>query len=222
MLRKLGSASDSSLRVIPCLMTKTSKCITVEPDTSVPSLAILAADSFYKNAQQFISQGPSNTDGFCNYAVRNAGELIASATTLALAIELYIKGTMLRLNVPAPKTHNLPELFSALPMEIREQVIVMYEQLTSQIVIEKASSVTLGAIRSGASLQKFEPAALTNDLMSVLNGSSDAFVTWRYFFEFADPERGRELTYEFEKLSAIAKSLRAQSEVKVDGISQKI
>jgi hypothetical protein len=195
--------------------------MTVKPDASAPSLAILAADVLYKNAQQFISRGPSDMEGFVNYAVRNPGELIASATNLALAIELYIKGNMLRLNVPAPKTHNLAKLFSALPIEIRGQVIIMYERLTSKIVIGKASSVTLGVTRPESSPHTFERAAITNDLISVLNYSSDAFITWRYFFEFADQKPSKELTYEFEKLSAIAKSLRAQCEVSVDGVLQK-
>ncbi|MGZ5115691.1 MAG: hypothetical protein ACXWCY_10010 [Burkholderiales bacterium] len=182
-------------------------------------MAALSADAFYNAAQQFISKGPKHRAEFAEYAIKNMGEVIASATNLALAIELYTKGLLLHHKIPAPQIHKLSELFAALPKGVREKVAVEYERLLAPGIPEgQAVSVTLRSFPQGSAPEPAKQGVkVFKDVIAVLERSSDAFATWRYFFEVGDKNSRKQLTYEFHHLSAIAKALRTQMVISLAG-----
>jgi hypothetical protein len=193
-------------------MTKQSKPKTIKPSESNPGVATLSGDAFYNAAQQFISKGPKHRTEFADYAIQTMGELIASATNLALAIELYTKGLLLHHKIPAAQIHKLSELFAALPKSVRDKVVVEYERLLAPGVPEgQAVAVALIAHPPKSPPAPPQPGTkVTKDVSEVLKRSSDAFAMWRYFFDLGSRSSSKELSYEFHHLSAIAKALRTQ------------
>ena len=78
-------------------------------------VAILAGDAFFALSEPFtkemlgkdIDPPPQITGQFIS-------ALIASATTLALGVELYLKALRMQAGLPIPKTHHLLSLYRGL------------------------------------------------------------------------------------------------------------
>jgi hypothetical protein len=147
-----------------------------------------------------------------NHAAENMGELIASATNVALAIELYLKALLLRSGQAAPMTHELPSLFAKLPSSVQLKVEQVYERLQATAKKGAAAAFAVHVAGKNSPRPRFGQGAQTQDntLKGVLQRAASAFVTWRYLFAHAPTESGAPLTYEFLRLSLAAQALREQ------------
>ena len=47
------------------------------------------------------------------------GDLVACATNLAFAVELYLKGLLTELGIGVPRDHNLWKLYDSMPQSVR-------------------------------------------------------------------------------------------------------
>ena len=149
-------------------------------------------------------------------AAGDIGGLIASATTLALAVELYIKGLRVLTRMPVARTHQLWSLYKQLPRDLKLAIEADYQ---SQTPPRKDATVTLEvALHSVGPAPKEELAQLDdgkntverpdNSLPAVLRRCSDAFQTWRYLHEGGPPGSITIYRYEFHYLDVAADSLR--------------
>jgi len=92
-----------------------------------PKLALDSADSFRSLAGRFVSSIRMHLNYAWQDALADLGGLVASATNLTLAVEIYLKTLYILLGLQVPHTHNLLRLFSGLPREVQEALTHDYD-----------------------------------------------------------------------------------------------
>ncbi len=170
--------------------------------------ALTAADAFRNHSKIFIDNLPKGSlDEASQFASRNLGGLIASATTLALALELYLKALRIITGFPASEKHHLWNIFKHLPVDLKKAIETQYNQLNTSQVGKLAAlelEVNTEPFRDNTSHENEDKSInFSNDLKSVLVRSSDAFVTWRYIHEGAKKGENVKYDYEFHHLELI-------------------
>jgi hypothetical protein len=84
--------------------------------------ATLVGDALFAHAQAFVQSVEPDINAANVKARDNMGGLIASATMLALSLELYLKALRMRFGLPVPKIHELWKLYFDLPQQARESI----------------------------------------------------------------------------------------------------
>jgi len=181
-----------------------------------PKTAIIAADAFRNHARKFIGKLPKGSlDEAAQFSIHNLGECIASATNLALAVELYLKALRIVVGSPASEDHNLWSLFKHLPVKLKEEIETHYNQLNTKQIGKLASlelEISTEPFKDNNEEDNNEEKLdnLNNGLKQVLNKSKDAFITWRYIHEGAKEGEYIRYNYEFSRLELICDIIRAQ------------
>lgn len=177
------------------------------PGHGSPGFAVASGDEFCSMAYAFIKNMPTDASEAAKLALEHPGAVIASATNIALGIELLLKALLVYYSVPVPHTHELPNLFKALPKNVAESIINDYKAL------EKDDGMGIAAIEIISSEVKLEDRNLDvsdHSFSAVMQRNSNAFVLWRYAFESIRGVGGFVLRYEYASLLRIARALRAQ------------
>lgn len=171
--------------------------------------AMLAADAFAKNSRLFIDSLPKDINQSANAAVRNLGGLVASATNLALAAELYLKSLIILLHMDIPNTHELWVIFRRLPLELRREIEKEFDS-SCESLPEQAVGLQLDLWAGGEPETPLPdiPSEGKYDLKSVLRRSSNAFVTWRYIYEKGEEGKHVLFDYEYGRLGVFCGILR--------------
>jgi hypothetical protein len=180
------------------------------PDAGV---AIVAADAFREQSQAFL-QGVGPASGTAHeHAVQDYGDMIASATSLALSVELYLKALRILVGFRVPAHHDLWALFKGLPKELKESIERHYASLWDHHGSDVHTSVASVGSFSKEQLAETNDAdgPQDNSLRSVLKRSKDAFQTWRYLHERGNCTKISEFSYEFYYLGAAADVMQAHA-----------
>ncbi|EPJ8340583.1 hypothetical protein M0H57_003269 [Proteus mirabilis] len=95
-------------------------------------MALVSASAFQELANNFISvaEGISPENGQ-NFVISKFGHLIASATNMSFAVEIYLKAILSSLQVAPPSGkdgHDLLKLFNMLPSEVSTALQVSFEK----------------------------------------------------------------------------------------------
>ncbi|MGH9908483.1 MAG: hypothetical protein ACRD8U_23220 [Pyrinomonadaceae bacterium] len=184
------------------------------PDAGV---AIVAADAFREQSQPFLQRVGPDISTAHERAVRDIGGLIASATSLALAVELYLKALRILVGLQVTAHHDLWALFKGLPKEIKDSVEQYYGSLGGpqgsdiHTLTVKVSVGPFTKEQLAESDKEENGSAQDNSLKSVLKRSKDAFLTWRYFHEQGDRAAISVFHYEFHYLGAAAEAVRVHA-----------
>ena len=187
------------------------KQLPIQPGDADVGVAVLSGDAFYFHAEQFVKYAAPQFSSAGQRAATSIGEMIASATSLALSVEIYMKALLLQRGCAVPKTHELPDLFSNLPTPVQQQVESAYERLRAAEGPGTAEFVVHISRSPGAPPSFARGTQAPNlSLRSVLRRSSSAFVTWRYLFAHPLTESGAPLVYEFLRLGFAAQAIREQ------------
>ena len=139
----------------------------------------------------------------------NLGALFASATNLALAVELYLKSLMILLRMDIPNTHELWTIFKRFPSELRSAI---ESQFDSSLDSVPGQTVALQLdIWAGGEPKAPLPDIPTDekyDLKSLLKRCNNAFVTWRYIYERGEQGKHVLFEYEYVRLGVLCEVLR--------------
>lgn len=174
--------------------------------------AVLTGDAFFKHAMMFVNSLSPDIEKSHIQAAANIGELTASATMMPLAIELYLKALLLVYGKAAPKTHELPSLYAALPEGVKKACLTTYESFR-QNEPSGTAGLELQIVNNRRNPSPKWDDNLTqrssdHSLPAVLQRSSSAFVTWRYLFAINTHEGTQAISYEFLRLSFAARCFR--------------
>ena len=174
------------------------------------SAALASGDAFRDHAESFWRLVENQSGEADKVAEAHIGELIVSATSLALALEIYLKALLLVLGQPAPTVHNLDQLLDLIPKKHRQAVEANYNKHRSAENPEHTSGVSLHVVHHGGPTPPFERAtALSMSLGSLLRRNAGAFVTWRYLFAHGPTKTGEPLSYEYVRLRFAADAIRS-------------
>src|SRR3712207_6448279 len=91
--------------------------------------AITAADTFRAHARMFTRGLGADRDEAVEPTFHNLGELLASVTMLALAVELYLKTLQILHDVSVPTTHHLWSLYQHVPADLKQSIKAQYDQV---------------------------------------------------------------------------------------------
>lgn len=170
--------------------------------------ALAAGDAFHSLAFQHINEIRLSGD------VKNIGILSASATNLALAVELYLKALHVACGRAPQSLHDLSALFKQLPLAEKRLASAVYECLPGPKSKNEVSTFIVDVFvnNSEPSFPKgthFVESVPENSLIAVLKRSRDAFLTWRYLYEQGDERKTVKIEYEFFALSSVAMAIKA-------------
>lgn len=175
------------------------------------ALAMRSADEFRNLSQPFLAFTGTDLNTSQHKAVQHLGGMIASATSLALAVELYLKAAHLLRNKHAPRTHDLWALFKNLPEPTKTSILSVYDSIPLPplgIAVSFNLEITKGPFEND--IPPRPSSAPDNSLPGVLARCKDAFQTWRYLYEQGEQDRVMTFTYEFHNLNRAAESVRRQ------------
>ena len=184
----------------------------IQPGSAHIATAIASADAFISQAGAAWSRFEEDPERADETAGKHIGELIASATNLSLAIELYLKALLLERGLAAKMTHELPELFRCLPRKIQLAIEAKYDVLRESEELGGLAGLSLHISKGPSGEQSFDrpPGTYSMNFMSVLKRNATAFVTWRYLFAHGPTASGSPLSYEYVRLCFVAQALRLQ------------
>ena len=122
------------------------------------------------------------------------GDMVAGATNLAFAIELYIKAILIVSEIEVPQGrdgHNLGKLYALMPSHFKTVIEESYVKTRNNDWIGIYPSISLSAGQVTAAIPKWDDTrGASLDLGALLNRSSDIFTSWRYIYEFKKPAEG--------------------------------
>lgn len=173
------------------------------------AVALQSADAFRSLSLPFLELMGTDINVPPNRVVENLGGLTASATTLSLSVELYLKALRLLEGQDALYTHDLSVLFEGLSESTRASVITVYDSIDLPPIGVPASFVLELSIGGQFDENQSHPSNLAdNSLISVLKRSKDAFQTWRYLYEKGKSDRTMRFIYEYRNLNRAAEAIR--------------
>jgi len=175
-----------------------------------PNIALLVADTFMNHAISFFDKTGTVMGKIQFNSPQDIGLLVASATQLSLALELYLKALRMILKMPIPTTHDLWRLYNNLPITIKSTFEDKYNLVNSTKGGELAefSIIMLVSDNPNEPTPKFSKDIKKIDLNSILKRSKDAFQTWRYIHEGGKSGEYVSYNYEFYRLRLICDIVR--------------
>lgn len=185
--------------------------------TPDPRTAQQSGDAFRHLAQQFVDRIRRDGIGAKGLAPEDIGNMIASATTLALSVELYLKALQLLEGLVPPTDHDLWALFKRLPNDLKKSIERQYEILNSSMgagIDMIAVQISVGPFReeeiarADAADDRGRVISEGKSLESVLKRNKSAFLAWRYLYEKGNSGRIITFVYEFSDLGCAAESIR--------------
>jgi hypothetical protein len=176
-------------------------------------LVFLSADAFRACSRPFRQKVAGlSIDAAMAEAIKDSGGLVASATNLALSVELYLKALRMVTGLAPIRTHALDELYADLPQNLRQSVEAAYEATPKPPPVGKAIALDLSIKRKDGpeEVRQPEPVKPDHSLPSVLQRSSAVFVKWRYLYEAGELGKVNP-RYEFHYLGVAADVLHSHA-----------
>ena len=173
-------------------------------------LALISGNSFQLLAEEFIHLAEKvHPENATEFAFKNLGHMIASATNMSLALELYLKGILTLNSVDYSETHDLSKLFKLLPETVACKIFKDFES-RRKIQIGKVGCFHLYSNPSTINPDK------KGDIKSVLKRTRNNFVVWRYLYESEEGKPKQDALYEFNPMVLAGSVLREHLKLMVE------
>lgn len=175
-------------------------------------LALKSAKGFYQQAIPFLKV--IGVDGKSHErALADLGGLIASATAMALSIELYLKTLRILMRQSVPQDHNLWTIYKKLPEQLKKTINESFRSRVSAENPLALQSLEICMVRNGQKRPNNASQKLPTDdylkltVKDILKRSRDAFTNWRYLYEQPSDQHSIFLQYDYVYQSILAKTL---------------
>lgn len=179
-----------------------------------------AANAFREYARPFCEKAAESfsPDEVRGVEDKDFGNVIASATNLAFAIELYMKALRILKELGPMRTHDLATLYAGLPKDLRRAIKVTYDDAQKKVdPSQPARAIGVVIVHKDALAQDRSLGILATDwsLRAVLERSRDLFRGWRYLYDQGEPGKVKRVYYEYQWLEAAADALRHHASLAV-------
>jgi len=182
--------------------------------------ALVCGEAFQKLAKEFIPRIGAIKEKSSQDMSNELGDLVACATNLGFAIELYLKALLTQLDLPVPQVHDLRALYDGIPQPVRAIIESVYDTALPDEVrqLRGRASITLAK----GPLEKplwDDYTKVSLALPDLLARSKDIFPSWRYIFEFTEPEDSPYQFHQFEYalLRCAAEVMRVEITIRLHG-----
>lgn len=159
--------------------------------------ALVCGEAFQRLAAELIPTIDIIEETSAQAMSNELGDLVACATNLGFAIELYLKSLLTLVNKSVPKSHDLRDLYDAIPTSVKELIESVYDTMRPEQVhqLRGRTSFTLakGPLDEPQWDDYNEVPLVLPDLLA---RSRDLFYSWRYVFEFSQP---KDSPYQFHR-----------------------
>lgn len=186
----------------------------VDPGKCDARAALASADAFRALATPFIRElGRQTLDEARQIPPQELGRLVATATSLALGVELYLKTLCIMTGTPVLQDHNLGDIYLQLPEDLRLDLESEYASIGPPPpgnVRQIRMLVGLVPDEPDPTSRESEADASTWTLADAFERSAHAFMTWRYIYEGAQADKPP-ITFSFHALEVAADVLRAKA-----------
>jgi hypothetical protein len=161
--------------------------------------ALVCGEAFQGLAQEFIPKIGAIKEKSSQAMSNELGNLVACATNIGFAIELYLKALLTQQNLPVPHVHDLRTLYDAIPQPVRELIESVYDTALPDQVRQLYGRVSFTIAKGPLKEPPWDDhAKVSVALPDVLARSKDIFQSWRYIFEFTQPEDSPYQFHQFE------------------------
>jgi hypothetical protein len=186
--------------------------------------ALVAADSFRAHANIFLAKIGRDMATMQDIAVRDIGGCVASATEMALAVELYLKALRTILGMKIPRSHDLWKLYRDFPAGATEAIEQHYHsRLVTTPWVGSALNlrVMAGPISPNEANAKPKATDGDNSIEATLKRNANAFITWRYLYEQGVAGQTIVLQYDFHRLETAGVAVR-ETAIKISNKQQQL
>lgn len=169
--------------------------------------ALVCGEAFYRLAERFIDSIPA-VDASTKRPTDQIGDVVACATNLSLAAEVFLKALLGACDVPVPQTHDLRSLHAALPLHVQADVQERYTIEARSLRLPARASITFakGPIDEPPWDDSHKD---PTSIEKVFTRSKDLFISFRYIYEFTDPTRYQYRTFEYRLLQLACLAVRS-------------
>ncbi|MBM3118309.1 MAG: HEPN domain-containing protein [Chloroflexi bacterium] len=180
--------------------------------------ALVCGEAFQRLVAEFIPKIGVIKETSAQAMSNELGDLVACATNLGFAIELYLKALLIQLDLRVPQTHDLRTLYDKIPQPVRTVIQDVYgTKWPEQLRFLPYHRVTLatGPLKE----PQWDVYKVSPSLPDLLARSKDIFQSWRYVFEYSQPEDSPYQFYHFEYglLWCAAEAIRVEVMVRLHG-----
>jgi len=180
--------------------------------------ALTCGEAFQRLAEELIPRIGSIKKESSQVMSNELGDLVTCATNLSFAIELYLKALLMFLDLKVPQVHNLRVLYDTIPQPIRELIESVYETAWPDQARQLRGRVSV-TLAKGAREEPLwdDYAKESSALPDLLARSKNLFQSWRYIFEFRQPNDNSYQFHQFEYclLWCAAEAFKAEIKVRL-------
>jgi len=183
--------------------------------------ALVCGEAFQRLAAEFLPRIGVIKETSAHAMSNELGDLVACATNLGFAIELYLKALLTQLDLPVPQVHDLRALYDAIPQPVRALIQDTYDtKWPEQLHHLPHHRFTLA--KGPLEEPQWDPYKVSPSLPDLLARSKDIFQSWRYVFEFRQPEDSPYQFHQFEYglLWCAAEAIKAEVTVRLRGMEK--
>lgn len=139
--------------------------------------ALVCGEAFQRLAQEFIPRIGIIKKKSSQDMSSELGDLVACATNLGFAIELYLKALLTQLDLPVPQVHDLRTLYDAIPQPVRALIESVYDTKWPEQArqLRGRVSFTLGKAKGPLEELRWDDYKVSLALPDVMARSRDLF-----------------------------------------------
>ena len=145
--------------------------------------ALVCGEAFQRLAEGFIPRIHAIKEKSSPHMSNELGDLVACATNLGFAIELYLKALLMQLNIPVPRVHDLRALYDKIHGLVKEVLESVYDTAMIEDVRRLRGRVSFTLAKGQPKRPRRDEYKVSLDLPDLLARSRDIFESWRYIFE---------------------------------------
>ncbi len=179
--------------------------------------ALVCGEAFQRLAEKLIPAVWTVKEGCSHVMPDEMGDVVACATNLGFAVELYLKGLLIQMGLDVPMDHNLRNLYGAIPQSVRTLIESIYDKTLPDELQRLGDHVSFTIAKGPLEVPQWNDYRVPLALPDLLERSKDLFVSWRYVFEFSQPETSSYQFHQFEYglLRCAAEVLRVELTVRL-------
>lgn len=184
--------------------------------------ALVCGEAFQRLAEEFISRIGSIKENSSKDMSNELGDLVACATNIGFAIELYLKALLILMDLKVPQRHDLRALYDRIPQPVRAIIENVYDSALSDEMRQLCSRASITLAKGPLKEPRWDDYKLSLALPDLLTRSKDIFTSWRYIFEFTEPEDSPYQFHQFEygPLRCAAEAIRVEITIRLQGTGE--